>query len=98
MAERLLADVGSGGKEHGCALSAEEHACSSGSGASQACLPSECTIMLVDCMSVHWPIKLVVHRSQCQCHRRMTSGWADFCVANSVQVGDYVEFRKVEAG
>ena len=96
MAERLLADVGAGGEEHGYALSAEERACSNGWMVSQAWPRLECTIMLVDGANAHWPVKLVAHRSQRQNHRRMTTGWADFCEANSVQVGDSVEFRRVK--
>ena len=96
MAERLLADVGAGDVEHGYALSADEGASSSGWVVSLACMPLECTIMLVDGANVHWPIKLVARTSKRQNHRRMTTGWADFCEANSVQVGDAVEFRRVK--
>ena len=96
MAERLLADVGAGGEEHGFGLSADEHAVNSGWLLSQACLPLQTTIMLEDCSGVHWPVKLVGSMAARQVHRRMTAGWHEFCVAHDVRLGDAVEFRRVK--
>ena len=96
MAERLLADVGAGGEEHGFGLSADDHAVNSGWLLSQACLPLQTTIMLEDCSGVHWPVKLVGSMAARQVHRRMTAGWHEFCVAHDVRLGDAVEFRRVK--
>ena len=42
-----------------------------------------------------WPIRFMTQVAAGQYHRRLSTGWTNYCAANGVRVGDTVEFRRM---
>ena len=53
------------------------------------------TILINDSNKRQWSVAFVSQDKYNQYHRRLCTGWADFCEANDVRIGDAVEFRRL---
>ena len=53
------------------------------------------TILINDSNKRQWSVAFVTQDKSNQYHRRLWTGWADFCEANDVRIGDAVEFRRL---
>ena len=53
------------------------------------------TILINDSNKRQWSVAFVTQDNFNQYHRRLWTGWAGFCEANDVRIGDTVEFRRL---